>query len=147
MANGTKESISQFLPRNFSDEVQRQLIVPLKPKWGAKEFPIKRFLTCGSCGASIVGESKTKTLKNGKQLAFVYYHCSRQVDYACKEPWIREEKLVKELTDFCSILFSVTGNLEPGLVDAIDKYSKMLQTVNKKFTNNKVFSSYTKNMY
>jgi hypothetical protein len=37
-----------------------------------------------------VGEEKTKHLKEGTTTHHVYYHCSRQVDYDCKEPYVRE---------------------------------------------------------
>lgn len=112
-------------------QVQKQLKVPAKPKWGAKEFPYKRFLKCYSCGANVVGEEKFKTRKDGSKNRFVYYHCSRQVDHNCKEPFVRDTAITSELIKFCDELITDITILEPGLKDAIDKYTKMMKSTYK----------------
>ena len=112
-------------------KVQAQLRVPTKPKWGAKEFPYKRFLKCYSCGANVVGEEKFKTRKDGSKNRFVYYHCSRQVDHNCKEPFVRDTAITSELIKFCDELITDITILEPGLKDAIDKYTKMMKSTYK----------------
>ena len=133
-----------LVSKELFDKVQQELIVPIKSKWGAKEFPFRRFLSCGGCGAKIVGEEKYKTLKNGKVLHFVYYHCSRQVDHSCKEPWIREEKLIKELIKLCDTLLPDISELEPGLSDAIDKYVRMMRSTHKSYAKKKLIPGYVR---
>jgi site-specific DNA recombinase len=123
-----KGSHEPLIAKNLYDKVQKQLTVPLKPKWGAKEFPYKNFLTCYSCGSSIVGEEKIKTRKDGSQKKFVYYHCSRQVEYTCTEPYAREEDIVEGLSVLCNELITDTSKLEPGLKIAMDKFMRMIRS-------------------
>ncbi len=112
-------------------EVREQLKVPIKSKWGAKQFPYKQFLKCYSCGSSIVGEEKFIAKKDGSRKQFVYYHCSRQVDYDCKEIFVRDEVIKSELLKLCDKLITDTTTLEPGLKGAISKYSKMMKSTYK----------------
>ena len=95
--------------------------LPQKAKWGSKDFPFKRFLSCYSCGSSIVGEEKFKKLKNGSFNKHVYYHCSRQVDYSCKEPYVKEEIIVEELLRFVDEMAVSRSDCEPGLLLAINR--------------------------
>lgn len=74
----------------------------------------------------MVGEEKIRNYKNGNTSKFVYYHCSRQVDHNCKEPFVRDYDIVEELVKMCGELITDKTKLEPGLKDAIDKYSKMM---------------------
>jgi hypothetical protein len=62
---------------------------------------------------------------------FVYYHCSRQVDHDCKEPFVRDKAITSELIKFCDELITDVTILEPGLKDAIDKYTKMMKSTYK----------------
>jgi len=117
-----------LVTKELFTRVQEQLKTPLKPKWGAKDFPYKRFLKCYSCGANVVGEEKIRNYKNGNTSKFVYYHCSRQVDPNCKEPFVRDYDIAEELVKMCGELITDKTKLEPGLKDAIDKYSKMMRS-------------------
>jgi len=117
-----------LITKELFNKVQGALVVPLKPKWGAKEFPFKQFLKCYSCGSSIVGEEKIKTRKDGTRKRFVYYHCSRQVDYSCKELFAREATIIEELSKLSGSLISAESQLEPGLINAIDRFEKIIST-------------------
>lgn len=119
---GTQEPL---ITKELFDVVQEQLIVPQKSKWGSKDFPLKRFLKCASCGATIVGEEKYKQLKNGSKNRHMYYHCSRTVDYNCKEPFIREEVLIQELLGVVDRLTMKEADVEPGLLRAMNKFGSM----------------------
>lgn len=80
------------------DQVQKQLFIPFKKaKWGSKVFTFKGLFKCASCGANIVAEDKYRKRKARPPVYHIYYHCSRQKDYNCPEPFIDEEKLIKEL--------------------------------------------------
>ena len=126
-----------LIPKALFDKTQEQLAVPQKSKWGAKEFPFRRFLTCGSCGAQVVGEDKFKDLKDGTRRRYVYYHCSRQIDYSCREPFVRQDVIISELINLSSKLQVESNNCEPGLRAAIMKYSLMVAT-------NRPFEGYAK---
>jgi DNA invertase Pin-like site-specific DNA recombinase len=129
--------------KEIFNEVQKQLVAPQKVKWGSKSFPFRRFLTCYTCGSSIVGEEKFKKLLNGKSNRHVYYHCSRQVDKNCKEPYLSEIKLTEQLLQMTD-KFKI--NNDPSLNKAIQKFYSMLETINpeKKYTNNEIAKSYAK---
>lgn len=124
-------------------KVQRQLKVPIKPKWGSKVFPYKRFLKCYSCGASVVGEEKVRHYRTGTR-KFVYYHCSRQVNHDCTEPFVREEVIVQELVGMCDELITDTAELEPGLRNALDKFALMMRSTHKGYGKKNMIAGYVK---
>lgn len=115
-----------LITRELYETVRKQLMVPLRSKWGAKEFPFKQFLKCGSCGAAIVGEEKLKKLRNGEINRHTYYHCSRQVNYDCPEPYVRAETIINELTNMCHDLIRNVEDLELGLRKAINKFGSIM---------------------
>ena len=86
-----------LITKTLYRKVQKQLVVPRKSKWGAKGFAFKGLLSCGGCGGGVIGEEKFKKLKDGSLRRHVYYHCSRAKDYNCKEPYINEQNLIKDL--------------------------------------------------
>ena len=134
----------KLITKELFMEVKEQLRVPLKPKWGAKDFPFKRFMKCSSCGSSLVGERKIKIRKNGARPEFTYYHCSRQVDRTCKEPYAREEDIIKQLTAMCDELITDIADLEPGLREAIDKFTRMMSVTQDIADKNKIVGAYIK---
>jgi len=74
-----------------------------KTKWGSKHFDFKGVFKCAYCGASIVGEEKYKRLKSSKRNKHIYYHCSKQVDPNCPEPYVREKDLILEFIKFIEL--------------------------------------------
>lgn len=139
-----KGSHESLITKELFEDVQKALVVPLKSKWGAKEFPFRRFLTCASCGSHIVGEEKFKTRVDGGKNRHVYYHCSRQVKYNCPEPYVRQELIIEELLRMCSKLSIQAAGCEPGLVKAIQRYSAMMKSTNHDFKSSNALSGYTK---
>jgi site-specific DNA recombinase len=125
-------------------KAREQAKVPIKGKWGAKQFPFKQFLKCYSCGSTIVGEEKIRRYKNGKTHRFVYYHCSRQVELQCKEPYAREKDIVESLSTMCNDLITDTSKLEPGLRDAIDKFTRMMSSANSSYDKKNMIGGYIK---
>lgn len=89
-----------LISKELFDQAQKALIVAPKSKWGGKHFAFRHLLRCANCGAGICGEEKFKKLKNGETNRHVYYHCSRQVNRECKEPFITEEELTRKLAEF-----------------------------------------------
>ncbi len=125
-------------------KVQEQLKVPIKTKWGSKEFPFKQFLKCHSCGSNIVGEEKTRRYKNGKEQKFVYYHCSRQVKYDCPQPYVRDKVIIEELKKLSRELINDIDELEPGLRKAIEKYILMMRATHKSYAKKNLVPGYIK---
>jgi hypothetical protein len=133
-----------LITKALFDQVQEQRVLPQKAKWGSKDFPFKRFLSCYSCGATIIGEEKFKKLKNGRLNRHVYYHCSRQVDYSCKEPYVREKVIIEELLRLVDKLAINRADCEPGLLAAINKYSNMMLATNPRYQQQEAFHGYAR---
>lgn len=133
-----------LISKSLFDKVQIQLTVPIKAKWGSKEFPFKQFMKCYSCGSSLVGEVKFKKRADGLQRTYTYYHCSRQVDRNCKEPYATESSIINQLSDMCNELITDTHALEPNLRRAIDKFSKMMSMTYVEANPRDIISAYIK---
>jgi site-specific DNA recombinase len=139
-----KGNHAPMITKDLFLQVHEQLKVPIKSKWGAKEFPYKQFLRCYSCGSTIIGEEKFKTRLDGSKNRFVYYHCSRQVKLDCKEPYAREQDIVDGLNSMCNELITNLGEIEPGLCEAIDKFTRMMNVTHETGSSLKMVGSYIK---
>ncbi len=137
-------SHSKLVSEELFNMVQKQLAAPQKSTWGAKEFPFRRFLTCASCGSQIVGEEKFKQRVDGGKNRHVYYHCSRQVDYNCPEPYVNEQRLIETLLGKVDKLNLDSRDAEPGLISAISKFTAMIKTTDKSFNSDTSFHIYAK---
>lgn len=133
-----------MITKELFDQVQIQLKVPIKTKWGSIPFPYKQFLKCYGCGSSIVGEQKTRHYQNGNSPTFTYYHCSRQVKRDCKEPFAREQDIADELSLMCNELITDLTKVEPGLHDAIDKFTKMMKVTHENYSPMEMVGGYIK---
>lgn len=133
-----------MITKELFDRVQIQLKVPIKTKWGSIPFPYKQFLKCYGCGSSIVGEQKTRHYQNGNSPTFTYYHCSRQVNRDCKEPFAREQDIADELSLMCNELITDLTKVEPGLHDAIDKFTKMMKVTHENYSPMEMVGGYIK---
>jgi len=113
-----------LISKEIFDQVQKKLVFYPRSKWGEKNFIYKGLFKCASCGASIVGEDKLKKLINGQTNYHVYYHCSRQVDYKCEEPYINEEVLVLKLIKFFQNLDQDKLNLSERLKIDLENFTR-----------------------
>jgi len=95
--NWYKGAHTPLITKEIFNKVQKQLEVPRKAKWRSKGFAFRGLMKCANCKASIVGEEKFRKRLNGEVRRHVYYHCSRSIDYTCKEKYINEEELIKQL--------------------------------------------------
>lgn len=119
--NWYKGKHEPIIDKDLFDKVQTQLKVPPKTKWGSKEFPFKGIVRCYSCGSSLVGEQKLRKRKDGTEREHIYYHCSRQVDHTCKEPFAREKDIITQLYTIRKTILSDARMFDPGLKNTIDK--------------------------
>ena len=104
--NWYKGSHKPLTTKETFDQVQKQLFIPFKKaKWGSKTFTFKDLFKCASCGASIVAEDKYRKRKIGDPVYHVYYHCSRQKKHDCVEPYLTEEKLVKQILRYINFMY------------------------------------------
>jgi len=96
--NWYKGSHKPLITKDIFDKVQKQITIPFKKaKYGSKQFAFKQLFKCATCGSSIVGEDRYRKRLTRDPAYHIYYHCSRQMNYSCPEPYVTEEKLIKEL--------------------------------------------------
>jgi DNA invertase Pin-like site-specific DNA recombinase len=122
-------SYKPLITKELFDKVQEKLFAPRRSKWGSKIFAFRGLIKCNSCGASVVGEEKLRKLKNNGVKRHVYYHCSRAKDFSCKERYINEEDLIKQLIIFINSLdlkhFKITEKLR-GFIAEYQKLTKIV---------------------
>jgi len=85
-----------LISKKIFDKVQIQLTVEPR-QWNKQLFPFKKLCKCGGCGGSVTAQVKYRTTKEGEVHTHIYYHCNRIKDYSCKEPYITELELIKQL--------------------------------------------------
>lgn len=86
------------------NKVQEQLKTSAKSPWGEKIITFKGIFKCGVCKGNIIGEDRFRKRKNGlPPRQHIYYHCARQLK-SCPEPYISEEKLVKQILRYINFM-------------------------------------------
>lgn len=102
--NWYKGKHQPLITKDIFDIVQKQLTNPFdKSPWGSKSITFKGIFKCGGCGSNIVGEEKWRKRKWDEPVRHVYYHCVRGLN-RCTEPYISEEKLVKQLLRYINFM-------------------------------------------
>lgn len=91
-----KGSHEPMISKYIFDKVQIQLEVAPR-QWNKQVFPFKKLCKCGGCGGSVTAEVKYRRTKKNVTNTHIYYHCNRIRDYDCKEPYITETELIKQL--------------------------------------------------
>ncbi|OGM11153.1 hypothetical protein A2Z22_01050 [Candidatus Woesebacteria bacterium RBG_16_34_12] len=100
-----KGSHPPLVTKNVFNKVQEKLVVPLKSKWGSKVFTYKGLLRCANCKASVIGEDRYRERLSKEPRYHIYYHCTRQIDHNCKEPYISEEELERSLLKLINFMY------------------------------------------
>ncbi len=62
-------------------------------------FSYAGLFQCGSCGAGITAENKTKRNLNGNVHFYVYYHCTKKKNPDCTEKVVEEKELEKQIKE------------------------------------------------
>ena len=92
-----------LVTKKLFDKVKEQLTTSPKSGWGKKIVIFKGLFKCGSCGSNIIGEEKMRKRKFRDPRRHVYYHCARQLN-RCREPYISEERLIKEILRYINFM-------------------------------------------
>lgn len=112
-----------LITKELFDKVQEQLKVPPK-EWNKHIFPFKKVFTCGGCGGGVTAEIKYRKLKNGYIEKHIYYHCGRNVDYDCDEPYITERELVKQLLFHIENISINLSGISKKITEEIDRFHR-----------------------
>lgn len=113
-----------IITQELFDQVQKRIIVPPRPKWGAKIITFKGLFRCGNCKSRMIGEEKFRFRKAAHPRRHVYYHCARPMG-GCKEPFINEDGLIKQILNYVSNTNTESPNflnLEDKLKNSVDSY-------------------------
>ncbi|HLC76555.1 MAG TPA: recombinase family protein [Candidatus Peribacterales bacterium] len=110
-------------------EVQKLLDLVQKPEWVSKDFAFTKLMTCGGCGSGITAEEKRKKNKDGSVRRYVYYRCTHTKDLHCKEPSIREEELIKQLSELIDTIDFDTMGMKAKLEEEVARYQKFTRGV------------------
>jgi len=94
-----------------------------------KEFAFTKLMTCGYCGSGVSGEEKYKTLKDGTMARYIYYGCTRGKDKYCKNIYIREEELIKELLKIIDQVEIDKLGMRFKLEAEVERYNKFQESV------------------
>ena len=130
--NWYKGSYPPLITKEIYDKVQEKLIVPAKSKWGSKVFTYKGLLKCANCKASIVGDDKYRERLNKEPRHHIYYHCSRQIDHNCKEPYVSEEELERSLLRFINFMYIAHPGelvLNEKTQEGVEEFKKMREAI------------------
>ena len=90
-----KGSHETLISKKIFDKTQIQLKVAPK-QWNKQVFPFKKLCVCGYCGCKVTAEIKYKRTRKAIH-TYIYYHCNKTRDLDCKEPYINEKELIKQL--------------------------------------------------
>ncbi len=90
-----------IVSKELFDKVQAVIYDRGRPRHKLKNepLPLCGLLRCGTCGMSITGERRVKYQKNGNVHEYFYYRCTKKSSVmSCPEPYIRSEKLDRQLS-------------------------------------------------
>ena len=116
-----------LITRELFKKVRKQLVVPEKSKWGGKHFTYKGILKCAKCKSTVCGEERYRNRKNAQPRHHIYYHCSRQKDFNCDEPFVTEKGLEKGLFKFINFVYIN----HPGNINLTEKIRNGMKSFEK----------------
>jgi DNA invertase Pin-like site-specific DNA recombinase len=121
-----KGDYEPLINQDLFDEVQKLLALGPKPVWGSKSanFAFTKIMTCGACGSGITADEKHKQLKDGAVRRYAYYRCTHTKDLHCKEPSIREDHLIEQLSKFIDAIDLDSIGMQAKLEEEIHRYQK-----------------------
>jgi DNA invertase Pin-like site-specific DNA recombinase len=86
-----------LISRDLFQAVQEKLNEENRPKKKFQDFTFTKLMTCGVCGSGITAQEKQKGLADGGLAFYIYYSCCKSKDRECKNPYIREDRLIEQL--------------------------------------------------
>lgn len=86
-----------LITRDLFEAVQEKLNEESRPKKKFQDFTFTKLMICGVCGSGITAQEKQKGLADGSINFHLYYSCCKSKDRACKNPYIREDRLIEQL--------------------------------------------------
>jgi DNA invertase Pin-like site-specific DNA recombinase len=113
-----------IITRELFEATQEQLKRDKIVRGESKDFAFTKLMVCGLCGSGITAEEKFKRLKDSTISKYIYYGCTRSKDLNCKNGYIREEELIRQLIDLTSSLNIDELNIKYKFVEELERISK-----------------------
>lgn len=79
------------------DQIQVLLGRKSSPKPKGKFFQFTTLIRCNECKARITAEHRSKKQKNGNVHEYTYYHCTKRIVADCKQKYIEEAEMIKQI--------------------------------------------------
>jgi DNA invertase Pin-like site-specific DNA recombinase len=86
-----------LISRELFESVQEKLDEENRPKKKFQDFTFTKLMMCGVCSSGITAQEKQKGLADGGINFHIYYSCCKSKDRECKNPYIREDRLIEQL--------------------------------------------------
>lgn len=131
--NWYKGKHEALISRELFNKVQEKLATFDKPNFNKHDFPFTRTIVCGTCGSHLTGEERVKQLKRGDRVRYIYYHClrGRDKEYDCKEPYIREDDLIRQLVEVIDKVNIDKNQFNKILQDEYNRFTKFKAILNE----------------
>ncbi len=118
-----------IISKDLFDDVQKQLHLQVRSQNKNKEFAFTRMITCGRCGSGVTAQEKYKNLKDGSVAKYIYYGCTRSRDINCKEGYIEERALIKQLMGVIGEVDLDKSGLRKRLEIEIERHKKFHSSI------------------
>ena len=113
----------QFISKALFDKVQEQVKFKNKKRKG-HNFEFTGLIHCKECEGAITAEEHFKTYPSTRgRVRYVYYRCSKKLG-KCSQPFLAEDKLIKQLTTSLSNIALPTSLAKKWLKRTDEEYEK-----------------------
>ena len=123
-----------LISKKLFDDVRKVLDLAPKKEWGTNDFHFVRMFICGGCGSGVTAEEKHKPIKDGSIKRYIYYRCTHSRNLSCKEPSIREDYLIEQLTDLVDMIDLDELGMRGKLEDEVSRFKKFSSGVLRQTT-------------
>lgn len=118
-----------IVSQELFDRAQQQLGRDNLVKPMPKEFAFTKLMKCGLCGSGVTADEKFKKQKNGNVHHYIYYGCTRARDLYCKNSIIREEELIKQLSNLIDRISVNELGMKSKLEQEVKRFHKFQESV------------------
>jgi site-specific DNA recombinase len=125
-----KGSHKPLISKELFDKVQTQLYSPYRHSYLGRQFAFKGIFTCFNCGSGVCGEERHRKLNNGRTRKHIYYHCTRAKNRSCREPYIEERELIRQLLIVTRRISDEKLIINDKLRESMKEYEKILKEAN-----------------
>jgi len=89
-----------LISQDLFQAVRTKVIEESKPRRQIREFTFVKMMVCGKCGSGMTGFEKQKLIRSTCEMKwYTYYGCTGGKDRNCKNLYIREESVIKQLSE------------------------------------------------